>query len=68
MDIQVYADKARIEPDDSKSVLVYMNGVDLSDVLGQYNVQDILDMLDFSDVASYVSKISAGGTDDERSY
>ena len=67
MDIQVYAKRVYSHPEDIESLRVSLDGVNIDDVLAEFNVKDILDSLDFSDIAQYVSENNKEA-ENERSY
>ena len=54
--IQLYADGMSVDPDDSKSINVTLTNIDLSQVDTQFFIDDVLDCLEFSDIADYVNK------------
>ncbi len=51
MNIQIYATKVEV---DLETTQVDLHGVDISDVIGEFVPEDVLDTLDFSDVHDYV--------------
>jgi len=52
MDIQVYTDKAIIESEANAS-LVTLSNVDLSEIVSQVPVGDLLEHMEYSDVMDY---------------
>lgn len=54
--IQLYADGMSVDPDDNNSINVTLTNIDLSQVVTQFFIDDVLDCLEFSDIADYVNK------------
>ena len=51
MDIQIYADKMKVEAESTLNV--HLDGVDISQVVAEFNAQDVLEALDFEDIEEY---------------
>ena len=51
--IQIYATNVDIDPSGMDSVLVTLEGVDVSNVVSEFTTSDVLDSLDFSDVSDF---------------
>lgn len=56
MNLQVYVRKAIIEPSDSTDFDVYLEGIDPSNVLGQFSSEDKLESMELSDIIDYVTR------------
>lgn len=54
MDIQLYTEKVIIEAERDTSLVTLMK-VDLGEIVGQVNTKELLDLMDFSEVADYVA-------------
>lgn len=54
--ISVYAEELRIEGAGTNEVEVHLQGVDVSQVIAEFSYPDVLDSLEFSDVANYVQE------------
>lgn len=54
--IEIYAKRVTVATDDHVSSVVTLSGIETADVLAQFNDEEILDTLDFSDVHQYVIK------------
>ena len=50
----VYAKTVEILPDDSDSVQLTAGGVDLSDLLHNFSVEEVIDSMDFDRVHGYI--------------
>lgn len=53
MDLQLYTDKVIVEADGNTTSATLMD-VDIAQIAGQVNVNDLLETLEFSDVHDYV--------------
>ena len=58
--LQVYGDKYLFVDGDG----VFVTGVDIDQVIAEFNAEDVLDALTFSDVVDYVAKVVREGKDE----
>lgn len=52
MNIQIYADKVDIESEPT-ALNVYLQGVDVSQIISELNAEEVLEALDFTAIADY---------------
>jgi len=52
MDIQVYTDKVIVESESNAS-LVTLSNIDISEIVGQVRIGDLLEHMEYSDVMDY---------------
>jgi hypothetical protein len=53
-DLQIYSEKAIVEAEGPEVILTTLTKVDLSEIAGQLNIDDVLDNYDYSDIADYM--------------
>lgn len=66
-DITTYATSVDVEPADKDTIEVYLKGVDASDFVSEFTVDEILSEMEFADVYEWAiaMKGSPDGTSDE---
>ena len=59
MNVQVYAQKIKVDAE-RDSMNVYLEGVDLDQLVGEFSTKDLLDAIsvkNFSDIVEYIAKV-----------
>lgn len=58
-DLELYSEKVIIEPEFSRQSKVILIGVDLSEITGQVNIDELLNNYDYADIADYLERRKA---------
>lgn len=58
-DLQLYTEKAIVEADSHQQFVATLVGVDLSEITGQVNIDDLLDNYDMADIQDYMERKKA---------